>query len=53
VSGRQVVPGSVEMQEDGTQYRQRPWGDQVGGRADALHGPLVHGGGEADLRISD
>jgi hypothetical protein len=25
VSGRQVVPGSAEMQEDGTQYRQRPW----------------------------
>jgi hypothetical protein len=25
VSGRQVVPGSAEMQEEGTQYRQRPW----------------------------
>ena len=25
MSGRQVVPGSAEMQEDGTQYRQCPW----------------------------
>ncbi len=25
MSGRQVVPGSAEMQEEGTQYRQRPW----------------------------
>src|SRR5580700_6185480 len=26
---------------------QCPWGDQVSGRADAFHGALVHGGGEA------
>ena len=25
MSGRQVVPGSAEMQEEGTQYEQRPW----------------------------
>ena len=25
MSGRQMVPGSAEMQEEGTQYRQRPW----------------------------
>jgi hypothetical protein len=25
VSGRQIVPGSAEMHEEGTQYRQRPW----------------------------
>ena len=42
-----MVPGSAAMQEEGTQYRQRPCGDQVGGRANALHGPPVHGGSEA------
>jgi hypothetical protein len=47
VSGRQMVPGSAEMQEEGTQYRQRPWGDQIRGRPDALHGPAVNGRGEA------
>jgi len=25
VSGRQMVPGSAAMQEEGTQYRQRSW----------------------------
>ena len=46
MSGRQVVPGSAEMQGEGTQYRTASVGDEIGGRADAFHGALVHGGGE-------
>ena len=47
MSGRQVVPGSAEMQEEGTHYRQRPWATRSAAARMLSTVPPVHGGGEA------
>ena len=56
MSGRQVVPGSREMQEEGTQYRQRPWATRPAAArvvAEQVRGDLgrgVRGPADADIQ---